>query len=78
VKAQHAALYVRIHGHFGYFGVSGNARSLQLVTEQAGRSWYKWLCRRSQRARLNWERFADLLRDYPLPRPRIRVRIWDG
>ena len=34
------------------------------------------LCRRSQRKRLTWERFADLLRDFPLPRPRITVRIW--
>jgi hypothetical protein len=76
VKAQHAALTRRIQGHFNYFGVSGNFRSLLLVHEQARRSWYKWLCRRSQRKRLTWERFADLLRDFPLPRPRITVRIW--
>jgi hypothetical protein len=76
VKVQHAALTRRIQGHFNYFGVSGNFRSLLLVHEQARRSWYKWLCRRSQRKRLNWERFADLLRDFPLPRPRIMVRIW--
>jgi hypothetical protein len=76
VKAQHAALTRRIQGHFNYFGVSGNFRSLLLVVEQARRSWYKWLCRRSQRKRLTWERFADLLRDFPLPRPRITVRIW--
>ena len=76
VKDQHAALTRRIQGHFNYFGVSGNFRSLLLVIEQAKRSWYKWLCRRSQRKRLTWERFADLLRDFPLPRPRIMVRIW--
>jgi group II intron reverse transcriptase/maturase len=76
VKAQHAALTRRIQGHFNYFGVSGNFRSLLLVVEQAKRFWYKWLCRRSQRKRLTWERFADLLRDFPLPRPRITVRIW--
>ncbi len=76
IKAQHAALTRRIQGHFNYFGVSGNSRSLQLVIVQAKRIWYKWLCRRSQRKRLNWERFADLLRDFPLPRPRITVRIW--
>jgi group II intron reverse transcriptase/maturase len=77
VQAQHQALTRRIQGHFNYFGVSGNFRSLLLVNEQAKRSWYKWLCRRSQRTRLTWERFADLLRDFPLPRPRIIVRIWD-
>jgi len=76
IKAQHAALTRRIQGHFNYFGVSGNSRSLQLVIVQAKRIWYKWLCRRSQRKRLNWERFADLLRDFPLPVPRITVRIW--
>jgi group II intron reverse transcriptase/maturase len=78
VKAQHEALTRRIQGHFNYFGVSGNFRSLLLVVEQARRSWYKWLCRRSQRTRLTWERFADLLRDFPLPKPRILVRIWDS
>jgi hypothetical protein len=57
--------------------VSGNFRSLLLVREQARRSWYKWLCRRSQPKRLTWERFADLLRDFPLPWPRITVRFWD-
>jgi hypothetical protein len=41
-------------------------------------AWYKWRCRRSQRTRLTWERFTDLLRQLPLPRPRITVRIWGG
>ncbi len=76
VAAQHRALRRRIQGHFNYFGVSGNFRSLLRVVEQARRAWYKWLCRRSQRKRLTWERFADLLRDFPLPRPRIMVSLW--
>ena len=33
VKAQHAALTRRIRGHFNYFGVSGNFRSLLLLVE---------------------------------------------
>ena len=76
VAVQHKALTRRIQGHFNYFAVSGNFRSLQLVLGQAKRIWYKWLCRRSQKKRLNWERFTDLLRDFPLPEPRIKVRIW--
>ncbi len=76
VAVQHKALTRRIQGHFNYFAASGNFRSLLRVLEQAERSWYKWLCRRSQRRRLTWERFADLLRDFPLPWPRILVRIW--
>jgi RNA-directed DNA polymerase len=76
VKAQHAALGRRLRGHFNYFGVSGNFRSLLRLVEATKRAWYKWLCRRSQRKRLTWERFTDLLRQKPLPHPRITVRIW--
>jgi len=76
VQVQHAALTRRLRGHFNYFGVSGNFRSLLLLVQATRRAWYKWLCRRSQRKRLNWERLADLLDQHPLPRPRITVRIW--
>lgn len=78
VEAQHAALGRRLRGHFNYFGVSGNFRSLLRLAEATKRAWYKWLCRRSQRKRLTWERFTDFLRQRPLPRPRITVRIWGG
>ena len=76
VEAQHAALSRRLRGHCNSFGVSGNFGSLQRLVEATKRAWYKWLCRRSQRKRLTWERFTDLLRQRPLPHPRITVRIW--
>jgi len=76
IKEQHAALCRRIQGHFNYFGVSGNVASLASLNHWAARAWYKWLKRRSQRTRLNWERFRDLLRDFPLPRPRVMVKLW--
>lgn len=76
VQAQHAALSRRVRGHLNYFGVNGNTASLHRFVWQVTRSWYKWLNRRSQRARLNWCRYQDLLRDLPLPQPRVVVRIW--
>jgi hypothetical protein len=76
LAVQHAALASRLRGHFNYFGVNGNLRSLKDLLYQAKRAWYKWLGRRSQRARLTWERFAQILRDFPLPWPRIVVTIW--
>jgi group II intron reverse transcriptase/maturase len=78
VADQHAALTRRIQGHMNYFGVNGNMRSLAILVLKAERAWHKWLCRRSQRSRLNWERFKDLLQVYPLPKPRIMVQIWGG
>jgi len=78
VKAQHAALVRRIRGHMNYFGVNGNLRSLGMLVAAVKRSWFKWLQRRSQRRRLNWERFGAILKRYPLPAPRVFVQIWGG
>jgi group II intron reverse transcriptase/maturase len=76
VKEQHAALTRRIEGHFNYFGVNGNLRSLEVFRRQVVRAWRKWLSRRGQPKPLSWARFKDLLRHLPLPRPRIRVQLW--
>jgi len=76
IPEQHAALGRRLRGHYNYFGVNGNKRSLGVLERQAQHAWYKWLRRRSQRTRLTGERFVDLLRDFPLPRPRITVSLW--
>jgi RNA-directed DNA polymerase len=65
-----------VRGHLNYFGVNGNIHSLRRFVRQAQRSWFKWLNRRSQRARLNWARFSDLLEGLPLPEARIVVNIW--
>ncbi len=76
VKAQHVGLCRRLRGHFNYFGVNGNVRSLHKLREQVRVIWFKWLRRRSNRHRLTWERYRDLLRDFPLPRAQIVVQIW--
>jgi group II intron reverse transcriptase/maturase len=76
VKEQHAALCRRLNGHLNYFGVNWNQRSLALVLRHSERAWHKWLSRRSQQGRMNWNRFRELLRVYPLPRPTVRVQIW--
>jgi len=76
IPEQHKALVRRIQGHFNYFGVNDNQRSLAALIYHVQRAWHKWLNRRSQRSRLNWERFKDLLRDFPFPEPRVYVNLW--
>jgi len=76
VKVQHAALIRRIQGHFNYFGVNGNVRSLLLFLDNVKKAWLKWLRQRSQKTRLTWERFEQLLGVFRLPPPLIRVQIW--
>lgn len=77
VKEQHAALVRRIRGHFNYYGVNGNTRMLDAEIWSIQRAWFKWLCRRSQKKRLTWERFEDLLKDFPLPKPKVYVNLWE-
>lgn len=78
VKQQHATLARKLHGHFNYFGVNGNFRSLERVAHRLKKLWFKWLNRRSQRASKTWAQYEDLLRDFPLPAPRIKVQIWSS
>jgi len=56
-----------LRGHYQYYGVTGNFRSLRDFRLQLRRAWRKWLDRRSQRGRMSWERFAAVLLRYPLP-----------
>ena len=76
VRDQHAGLVRRLQGHINYFGVNGNCVAVSSVVMQAERSWMKWLRRRSQRHRMNWERFKGLLKRLPLPKARVVVQIW--
>jgi RNA-directed DNA polymerase len=65
--------YVRqdLQGHFNYYGVSGNSRSINVYGYHAAKVLLKWLNRRSQRPSVTWELFYQLLREGLLPKPRI-------
>jgi len=64
-------LQAKLRGHYQYYGVSGNMRSLQRFYLRTLRMTLKWLNRRSQRQSFSWKRFERYLEHYPLPRPKI-------
>ena len=72
VREQWVALKVKLLGHYGYFGITGNSRALHNFRLHVIGVWRKWLSRRSQRAWLSWQRMRRLLERYPLPQPRMR------
>jgi group II intron reverse transcriptase/maturase len=76
VAAQHAAINRKLQGHYAYYGVTGNARALGRYRQTVERLWRRWLNRRSQRARLTWERYKQLLQRYPLLSPRVVHSIY--
>jgi group II intron reverse transcriptase/maturase len=71
IAEQCKALGAKLRGHFGYYGITGNFEALRRFALEVERAWWKWLNRRSRRARLTVERFRMLLAHHPLPKPRI-------
>jgi RNA-directed DNA polymerase len=69
VGEQQQALAQKLRGHCGYFGITGNSRQIAKFRYEVVMLWCKWLSRRSQKARMNWETFSRLLKRYPLPAP---------
>ncbi len=68
---QHRYLCQLLRGHYAYYGIVGNARSLANFAYQVRRLWHKWLKRRNGLRRLIWAQFNCLLQRLPLPPPRI-------
>ena len=69
VSQQHRDLSRKLKGHYAYFGITGNSKALARFRNEVVKIWRKWLGRRSQRARINWEKFNRLLAYFPLPPP---------
>jgi group II intron reverse transcriptase/maturase len=65
----------KLRGHFAYFGVTDNSRSIEQFANEVQKLLAKWLNRRGKHS-LNWEKFDLMLERYPLPKPRIRVSLY--
>lgn len=70
---QHAKLSEKLRGHYAYFGLSGNMAALKRLRYVVEHIWVKWLKRRSQRHRLDWEHAERLLKRYALPAAKLRT-----
>jgi len=78
MREQWEKLQQKLQGHYGYYGITGNAACLEQFYDAVKRLWYKWLNRRSRRrGDMSWERFGKLLRDHlPLMKPRVVHSIY--
>jgi RNA-directed DNA polymerase len=75
IAEQHKWLSSVLRGHCNYYGVPGNYRSLASFCHAVTAEWYRWLQRRSQRARWSRLQRKSFTRRFPLPTPRI-VHPW--
>jgi RNA-directed DNA polymerase len=63
-----------LRGHYAYYGVPRNTRSMQVFYAEVSRLWFKRLRRRGARHRLTWKKMKSCIKRY-LPPPRI-VHPW--
>lgn len=66
----------KLLGHYHYYGVSENSRSLSSYHLRVTELAFKWLNRRSQKKSFNWSEFNLYLGKHPLPRPKIYVSFY--
>ena len=64
-------LKAKLQGHYQYYGVSENYDSIVRFYKATVRLVWKWMNRRSQKRKMNWDRFTKYLEHYPLPKPKI-------
>ncbi len=69
-------LRAKLRGHFQYYGVSGNYRSIQQYYFLVLRLVHKWLNRRSQKKKMSWSKMSNYLALYPLPQPKIKHNFY--
>lgn len=63
-------------GYYHYYGITDNAEMLSNFKFRVTQILFKCLNRRSQKKSYNWDEFNDLLKDFPLARPKIYVSIY--
>lgn len=66
----------KVRGHYNYYGVTDNLRGIARFGVQVKKLLFKWLNRRGKKNSLNWASFAEMLKRFPLPKPRIKVSMF--
>lgn len=63
-------------GYYHYYGITDNSKGISAFYHHVGKSLFYWLNRRSQKKSYTWEGFNEMLKVYPLAKPKIYVSIY--
>lgn len=66
-----------MRGYYNYYCITDNSRAVEEFRYQIKRILFKWLNRRSQRKSFDWEKFQLFLRRFPIPKPKVKVNIYE-
>ncbi len=71
VREQWKKLCEKVRGHYAYYAITGNVRSLKKFRWLVHRAWKRWLDRRNEKRSMTWDKFNRLIQRYPLPPPKV-------
>jgi len=78
IREQWKELCLKVRGHYCYYGITGNSRSLGEFFYRVCRIWQRWLNRRNSKGSLVGEKFTTFLKWCPLPIPKVVHSIFKG
>ena len=71
VREQWIMLKAKINGHYAYYGITGNIRSIGKFCYVVMKEWQYRLNRRNRKRGMTWKKYFLLLKNHPLPQPKI-------
>jgi hypothetical protein len=66
----------KLRGHYAYYGVTDNSPGIARFAFAVRSLLKKWLSRRGDKRRMNWEKFHLMELRFPLPRPSVTVSMF--
>ena len=69
-------LNIKLQGTFRYYGISDNYEWMTKFRRYVIYQLHEQLCRRSQKGRINWEKFQKILEFNPIIMPKIYHSMW--
>lgn len=73
IKDQADKINEMLRGHYNYYGMGGNRKSLLRVYYRVEEYWRKMLCSRSWKGYITWDKYNEIKKTFPLLRPKIRI-----
>ncbi|MFJ5717506.1 group II intron reverse transcriptase/maturase [Neobacillus sp. NPDC093127] len=65
-----------LKGYYTYYCITDNTPTVNIFLDKVRNLLFKWMNRRSQRRSFNWDKFLLYMKKCPLPRPTVKVSIY--
>ena len=73
IKRQVEEINQVLRGHYAYYGLGGNFKSLWKVYNFVEGYWHKMLSSRSQKSYITWDKFNAIKEHYPIQKPKMHI-----